>query len=244
MLPGFRFLFAAIVLSMSLMIFGLGAAALLRSAHEEFAANPSWRAAPEVTFAQGGEATRPVLAALRVEPPVAEKPQDNESSMAAPSEETATTTLPDDVSEPIATATPEEASAAEPVKPEAATPELSAGETIAAGEAAQISAEKPKPAEEVQIAAQLALIDAGAAAKVATLGGPLVDVEETTPKAKVTATAKQGDQAAAKKRAEARRAANRRQIAAARARQAAQQQTQQPQLNPFFQQQAHGAATH
>ena len=36
MLPGFRFLFAATMLSMSLLVFGLGAAALLRAAHEEF----------------------------------------------------------------------------------------------------------------------------------------------------------------------------------------------------------------
>jgi len=52
MLPGFRFLFAAIVLSMSILVFGLGAAALLRAAHEEFASNPSWRGAPETIFAQ------------------------------------------------------------------------------------------------------------------------------------------------------------------------------------------------
>ena len=31
MLPGFRFLFAAIVLSTSVLVFGLGAAALLRA---------------------------------------------------------------------------------------------------------------------------------------------------------------------------------------------------------------------
>ena len=43
MLPGFRFLFAAIVLSMSVLIFGLGAAALLRAAHEQFAHMPSRR---------------------------------------------------------------------------------------------------------------------------------------------------------------------------------------------------------
>jgi hypothetical protein len=36
LLPGFRFLFAAIVLAMSMLIVGLGAAALL-PAHEEFA---------------------------------------------------------------------------------------------------------------------------------------------------------------------------------------------------------------
>ena len=73
MLPGFRFLFAAIVLSMSILVFGLGAAALLRAAHEEFASTPSWRAAPETMFAQPAEPTRPVLAMLRVDPPVADK---------------------------------------------------------------------------------------------------------------------------------------------------------------------------
>ena len=44
MLPGFRFLLAAIILATSILIFGLGAAALLRAAHEEFASNPTWRA--------------------------------------------------------------------------------------------------------------------------------------------------------------------------------------------------------
>jgi hypothetical protein len=76
MLPGFRFLFAAIVLSMSILVFGLGAAALLRAAHEEFASNPSWRGAPETIFAQQAEATRPVLAILRVDTPVVDKAAD------------------------------------------------------------------------------------------------------------------------------------------------------------------------
>ena len=58
MLPGFRFLFAAIMLLLSILIFGLGAAALLRAAHEEFASNPSWHATPETTFAQQTEAPR------------------------------------------------------------------------------------------------------------------------------------------------------------------------------------------
>ncbi len=85
MLPGFRFLFAAIVLSMSILVFGLGAAALLRAAHEEFASNPSWRAAPETVFAQQNDATRPVLAMLRVEPPLAEqKASDNVPAVAEP----------------------------------------------------------------------------------------------------------------------------------------------------------------
>ena len=52
MLPGFRFLFTAIVLSMSVLIFGLGAAALLRAKHEEFVNLPSRRATPEPMFAR------------------------------------------------------------------------------------------------------------------------------------------------------------------------------------------------
>ena len=46
MLPGIRFLLAAIVLSMSILIFGLGAAALLRAAHEEVASVPARRILP------------------------------------------------------------------------------------------------------------------------------------------------------------------------------------------------------
>src|SRR5207244_12753309 len=44
MLPGFRFLLAAIILATSILIFGLGAAALLRTAPEAFASNPTWPA--------------------------------------------------------------------------------------------------------------------------------------------------------------------------------------------------------
>ena len=55
MLPGLRFLFAATVLSMSILIFGLGAAALLRAAHVEIANAPSRRPAPEPKFAQPSE---------------------------------------------------------------------------------------------------------------------------------------------------------------------------------------------
>jgi hypothetical protein len=68
MLPGFRFLLAAILLSVSILVFGLGAAALLRAAHEEFASNPSWRATREVRFAQAEETDRTTLAMLRIEP--------------------------------------------------------------------------------------------------------------------------------------------------------------------------------
>lgn len=69
MLPGFRFLLAAILLSTSVLVFGLGAASLLRASHEQYVSSPSWRNGPqEQVFAQAPEPTRPVLAALRVEP--------------------------------------------------------------------------------------------------------------------------------------------------------------------------------
>ncbi len=84
MLPGFRFLFAAIVLSMSILVFGLGAAALLRAAHEEFANLPSRRAPPEPVFARLNDDPMPSLALLRVDLPVAEKPLDDVRAAATP----------------------------------------------------------------------------------------------------------------------------------------------------------------
>ncbi|HEX7790013.1 MAG TPA: hypothetical protein VF467_05725, partial [Afipia sp.] len=74
MLPGFRLLLATTVLAISVLVFGLGAAALLRAAHEEFASLPSWRLAqqpvltpftPQVPRLE----TTPILAMLRIEAP-------------------------------------------------------------------------------------------------------------------------------------------------------------------------------
>jgi hypothetical protein len=89
MLPGFRFLLAAILLSTSILVFGLGAASLLRASHEQYVSNPSWRNGPqEQVFAQASE---PVLAALRVEPVANEATpamQDQVPSIALPAVET------------------------------------------------------------------------------------------------------------------------------------------------------------
>lgn len=95
MLPGFRFLLGAILLSTSILVFGLGAASLLRATHEQYVNNPAWRNGPqEQVFAQAPEPARPVLAALRVEP-VAQVPdeatpamQDQIPSIALPAVET------------------------------------------------------------------------------------------------------------------------------------------------------------
>lgn len=65
MLPGFRFLFVATVMSVSVLVFALGAAALLRATHENFATLPQ-RRPPEQVFVKT-ETTQPVIALLRVE---------------------------------------------------------------------------------------------------------------------------------------------------------------------------------
>lgn len=78
MLPGFRILIATIVLSASVLIFGLGAAALLRSAHEEFVGIPAWRAAQQ-PMAPAFDSNRPTLALLRVDPPAIAKIESKDS---------------------------------------------------------------------------------------------------------------------------------------------------------------------
>ncbi|WP_213769529.1 hypothetical protein [Bradyrhizobium sp. dw_78] len=151
MLPGFRFLFAAIVLSTSILVFGLGAAALFRTAHEEFASAPGWQPPPETRLAQELTATKPVLAMLRVddapksdapapraepqpavkaEPPAPDHvPAVAEQGIAATDESPPTaSTGPQPPSEKIAVLQPADLpppapAKAEPIKPEVASPE-------------------------------------------------------------------------------------------------------------------------
>jgi hypothetical protein len=184
MLPGFRFLFAAIVLSMSILVFGLGAAALLRAAHEQFASNTSLRAAPETTFAQPSEPTKPVLAVLRVEPPApaikpnavdpqaAPAPADTPATSAPAEPESIVSTSPEP-EKTAALSAPEASPSASP--PEPVTAEAAAGldytatEVPAAATAAAPIANKPSPAP-----ADAAATDTATAneAKVAATGQP------------------------------------------------------------------------
>jgi hypothetical protein len=268
MLPGFRFLFAAIMLSMSLLVFGLGATALLRSAHEEFASNPSWRAAPEVKFAQQTEATMPMLATIRVDLPEQKLHEDAlapaasaqpEASWAAPAQiaavkpeqsspEAAKPDVPlagdnPPVSE-TASASPQNASPAMPAAAEEPKEEPSEEPKIAALVAGEPSSgdDRPAAARSEQSATEIApaadeMSSDLSSTKIATLGGPPVDIQ--TPTKANASEAKpdqaQPDQNAAKKRAEAKRAARHRRIAATRARLAAQQAQLQLQAGPFFQ---------
>jgi hypothetical protein len=239
MLPGFRFLLAAIVLSMSLLIFGLGAAALLRAAHEEFASIPLRRAPPETMFAQRSDAG-PTLAMLRVEPsadekaiepPIADQPAIN----SAPEEAEKPATEPDKVA---ALESPSEASmsetAAAEIPIETQTPSAQADETPSPVAAAKVAAiAETTPAAPDQSAAakpdqQSAPIDDStriAETRIATLGGPPVTIETQTP-SKIA-------RAVVKKTAQARRVVKRRRIAPARVTQQAPQTPADPFARPL-----------
>lgn len=153
MLPGLRFLFAAIVLATSLLVFGLGAAALFRAAHEEFASIPARRAPPEPQFAQQPEAP-PVLAMVRVEPSAADKAIADSPAPATPSEPVA--------SEPAAPA--EALPPAEPAKV-AAVKADDAPPVPAASPKPEPQAEAPAPAETTEVAPQPPAADPSPAAQ-------------------------------------------------------------------------------
>jgi hypothetical protein len=245
MLPGFRFLFAAIVLSMSILVFGLGAAALLRAAHEEFANLPSRRAPPEPVFARLNDDPMPSLALLRVDLPVAEKPLDDVRAAATPE-------IAPDIVTPLETAAeerpaePERVAALSPQEAVPAKAPAPATEALAETPAAPVGTEAPIADADVKVAAiaetlapPVAAVSApaqpapdalegnAAATRIATLGGPAVIVDERT-----SATP---DRSAVRKRA-LQRAREQRRIALARRARLAREAAltlQQQQPNPF-----------
>jgi len=223
MLPGFRFLFAAIILSMSVLVFGLGAAALLRAAHEQFASIPSRRATPEPVFAQPNEP--PTLALLRFETPAAPVFEATPAEM-----------------EQLAALKPEETLAEKPEKPEipAAEPapvaQATPAETPAANDEVKLAAiaEPPPPIAMTASTAPEPVAEAPslegnvAATKIATLGGPAVTIAEGQS-AKTTSA--KPDRSAIRKRAKERRRIAARRAAALQA----QQATARQQADPFAQ---------
>src|SRR5262249_4300245 len=224
MLPGFRFLLAAIVLCISILVFGLGAAALLRARTEEFASNPSWRGTPEPKL--GVDGTRTTLAMLRVEPQAGEQratdlpagiiPRDTAPAAAASPEPE-----PERMAASARALEPGEgetaAAGAAPAAAEPDTPALTAETKIAAVETASLQA--------APVAAELSSAEGDAdrtqqqaaptapdsiATKLAALGDQPTAIE-ATPK-----TAASPDQDASKARARAQRAKARRRLARAR----------------------------
>lgn len=221
MLPGFRLLFATVVLAGAVLIFGLGAAALLRAAHEEFASLPSWRAAAPPLPARIAEPPPPTLALLRVETPEAAPDVVKDmTSLVATAEHTAAAPESTEATKPEEMAVPQAVAAETPapaiveaslqpapagvVAPETASPQVAAPtpQAIAPDMAAQRPSEgaaSPAPEAEPK------------PATVASLPAP----------AKVGTTAQPGKPAAAKARQAAAKAAARRRLIAIRARAAA-----------------------
>jgi hypothetical protein len=221
MLPGFRFLFAAIILSMSILVFGLGAAALLRAAHEEFASMPARRAPPEPVFAQANE-TPPTLAMVRLEPPMAENGPDRVDAISTPApaadtpapeepEKLAALKAEDSAAVKVEESTPAETAKTDPPAQETAPAPLAAPtppETTASIEETKPTTvtEPLPPASEVAPATPEQTIAAAtpeaslAATKIATLGGPAVTIDE---KASAKTTDAKPDRSAAKRRARA-----------------------------------------
>lgn len=167
MLPGLRILFAITFLSISVLIFGLGAAAYLRSAHDNLASTP-WRPieAPATARVDLAPAT---LAMLRVEPETAPAlPADKldaPATISAPAE----TKIPADPTGAAADATPpraEQAAAPAPAKSDAPEPA-----------AARVRETPPQPAQ--AIAAQTPGQARDAAAAPATAETKALEVTET-----------------------------------------------------------------
>ncbi|KRP99653.1 hypothetical protein AOQ72_14295 [Bradyrhizobium yuanmingense] len=248
MLPGFRFLFAAILLSTSILVFGLGAAALLRATHQQYVNNPGWRNGPqEQMFAQAPEPAQPVLAVLRTEPePPAETTpslRDQVPTIALPlsePEQVAALTTETDV-QPEAAAPLAEVPAIEAAKPEptvtAAAPAsidtLTPADTTAAMPEAEPAASEPAPADPALAAAALDVASARLAALNAATAATDAPAKARTENSKAEST--KSDSKATKRKAKAKKRAR-------VVRRPPPQQLQQ-QLDPFGQQQPAFATT-
>lgn len=115
MLPGFRILFALVVLSFAILIFGFGALALLRTAHQNLASQPTWqpdwRTPVEIASARHNDREQitngtQTLALLRVDPPAPRPQSDMEGSGVAPAQATDAPPAPSPVQEQHGDATP------------------------------------------------------------------------------------------------------------------------------------------
>lgn len=229
MLPGLRFLFAAIVLSISLLIFGLGAAALLRAAHQEFASLPSRPQPAEKLFTAQSDVAMPSLAMLRVDTPI----EDAEASDVPATGNAQAEAEPDDPPSIVATMAPSPATefdtralsitSAPDLQnpPEASTPETllrnepaPEAETTSSIETEIAATESQPPPSPNPAATPLEQMDIAVASdtistKLATLGGP-VDIGKRPSPIKAKQKLRRVE---VKKRLRAERATQRRKMA-------------------------------
>ena len=202
MLPGFRLLVAAVVLCLSLLVFGFGATALLRSAREDVASLPVRRAAPQTVFAsQPPTEAVATLSMLRVETPAVSTAAAADAPAAA---------VPHDIPAPApeparqASLSPDaqaaDARAADPATNAPALDQVAPVETLPAAVPAVAAPTAPRADEPTTVAAiappvtdqpvsTLTAADTEIAVmNIATLGGPAVDIEPVPlPKAKPVA---------------------------------------------------------
>ena len=204
MLPGFRLLVTAVVLCFSLLVFGFGATALLRSARDNVASLPVRRAAPQTVFAAQPPPDAPAtLSMLRVETPeVSTAPAADAPAAAVPHDIPAPAPEPAQqaaLSPAVAAASP----SADPAPKAPALDQVAPLETLPAAVPAVAAPAAPRADEPATVAAiapatyqpvsTLTAADTEIAVmNIATLGGPAVDIEPVPlPKAKpVTEPAK------------------------------------------------------
>lgn len=214
MLPGFRFLFAAILLSTSILVFGLGAAALLRATHQQYVSNPGWRNGPqEQVFAQVPEPAQPVLAVLRDEPEVSAEPvpslRDRVPTIGLPAIEPAqvAAVASEAEAQPQDAAPAAEIPAAEAAKPET-TVEAAAPASIdtltQADTTASIAEVQPAASGSEPTAADPSATASATAAKVAALNDPATTGVKDAP-AKAKTESGKSDTKATKRTAKAKK---------------------------------------
>lgn len=252
MLPGIRFLFAAIILSTSILIFGLGAAALLRAAHKEVANIPTRRVMAEPIFTPQSDAQAPTLAMLRIEPVASTRaPETQADAIPLPELVVESAPVPSVPTEPLAALKPDDVAPAETTKSEVAAkpqekPEIASAEAspaLAAAAAppsaetrlAALDATPPRPAEASPVGSEQkdlpANPDTGVRpTRTVSLGEPAAKTETTT---EVKKTSEKPDRAEVRRKQRAERARERRRQAARRARLAAQQAAAQQIADPF-----------
>jgi hypothetical protein len=177
MLPGLRFLFVAILMAVSMVVFGLGAAALLRATHEEFASLPL-KQMPEVTFGSREDTQQPTLAVLQVDTPAAGPTLEHaEAPVAtAPGAQPDSTDIVPPAADAASGANDSTASAASPALSDPAAP--SVADTAPSAEAAREKPSEPPPVD-TSIEAGDAVKPDIAKADSANAGAATTDVANT-----------------------------------------------------------------
>ncbi len=182
MLPGLRALIAATVLTAALVVFAVGAAALLRATHQ-VAALPPWQPPPAVMFVSRDADEAPTLSLLRVDEPPGGSASEPDVPVAAPVAAMSVDVLP-----AIVSVDETSISAAFPAPPEpvvrdatadvlAVLPAAAPTETIVPEPSEPEAGAAPLPAAEAAADPAPAAEDPLAAPAVAALSAPPSDTE-------------------------------------------------------------------